>query len=171
MDSIAHALYGGLVTEHKKLFFWGMFFGALPDIITSLVAFFTNGIAGVMTFAFTDANTLSPAVYTTYYATHSFLCAAILALTLYLIDKKLIILAVPYLLHILFDIPFHCGLYGTRFLYPVNNLHVCGYSYGDHLWLWGINYAVLLVLYVGYFGKFKKRTQKQKDSSNLHNRA
>jgi hypothetical protein len=58
-----------------------------------------------------------------------------LYLVLYFIQKELAILAIPYGLHILCDIPFHNSRFSTRFLYPLSNFHLHGYSQRLHRWV------------------------------------
>lgn len=69
--------------------------------------------------------------YTLYYITHSFITVGLVFILLRFIRKELSILAFPLAFHVLFDIPFHCGIFGTRLIYPISDISFCGYEYTD----------------------------------------
>ncbi|SRR5258708_3178424 len=150
MDFISHGLYGGAIIIRKApQYYWlAVASGMLPDLLAGAFAMSKVGVLnGIKKFAGEDAHLPEP-VYKFYYVTHSFITTGILALLLYLIRKDLVILALPYAFHILCDIPFHRSRFCTRFLYPLSNFHIKGFSYKDHKWLYIPNYFIIIILYL-----------------------
>ncbi|MBI3888039.1 hypothetical protein HY310_03145, partial [Candidatus Microgenomates bacterium] len=88
-----------------------------------------------------------------YRATHTVFVPAFLALIL---PKKYKILALPYFLHILLEIPTHCGTFATRILWPFFDFHTCGVDYATNQWMWEISYGVLLGIFYLIYLKFYK---------------
>jgi hypothetical protein len=82
-------------------------------------------------------------VYAVYYSSHRLITTCALFLVLYFIQKDLAILAVPYGLHILCDIPFHDSCFSTRSLYPLSNFHIHGSSQRLHRW---VHLPILLLI-------------------------
>lgn len=159
MDTLAHGLYGVALaakSKNEKLMFAAAVSGMMPDVLVYGSAFVQLGIAGGWKFI-TDPNPAALSVpVSLYYYTHSFLTVLVLAGVLYLIKKKWVILALPYALHIFFDIFLHCGLFATRFLYPLSDFHICGVNYADHWWAWEANYGVLVLIFWWIYRKYYK---------------
>ncbi len=144
MDTLAHGLYGAALvagTRDEKKMFLAATFGMLPDIIPYAVSLAQHG-------NIYDVN------LTLYYATHN-IFAAVLLLLLF---RKHWFLAGAYGLHVFFDIFTHCGLFATRFLFPLSNLNFCTFNYGaGDAWLaWEINYGILIGIYYMIYLKWYK---------------
>lgn len=163
MDSLAHGLYGAAIFKKKKsLFWWVLVTGMIPDIIVIFYdEVWTHRVYPILQQLLELRLTMPPSYYL-YYITHSFITTLIIFISLRLIRKELSILAFPLALHILFDIPFHCGVFATRFFYPISNFNICGYSYTDfnHAWLWPVNYIIIGLLY--YFLRRREKRQNRK---------
>jgi len=158
MDTLAHGLYGAALltpTRNERLMVVAGFMGMLPDLIVQGAVIVEQGLShGVKTMGL-RGDEFPMNLLVLYRSTHSlFVVAAMVLLLLLFKKKKYLILVVPYLLHILFDIFTHCGLFGTRILFPVSDFHVCGISYADSLWAWEVNYGVLVAIYFGVYWKF-----------------
>lgn len=165
MDTLAHGLYGAAIFRKKKsLFWWALLFGMLPDIIFIAYHEIIESRLYPLLFHSLHINLAMGSPNTLYYITHSFVTVGLVFILLYFIRRELTILTFPLTLHILFDIPFHCGEFGTRFLYPFSNISFCGYDYADfnHAWLWPINYTIIGILYY-----FLQRREKRKKKSFL----
>jgi hypothetical protein len=154
MDTISHALYGGLVCRSKKKFILCCIFGALPDLMLATL----SPVKAVKIF-FTPGSSL-PEYYIYYYRLlHSFFTAGLIYLLIFLFNKKYRFLVFPYVLHILIDIPTHNGRFATRFLYPLSNVAIQGYSYIHHSWIWVANFVILVILYLWCYYKTKHVSQ------------
>lgn len=148
MDTLAHGLYGAALvagTRDEKKMLAAAIMGMMPDIVP-----YTVSLVQTHTTIFADNTNL-------YYATHSLLIVAIMAAILLIFKhRRWLIFVAPYLLHLLFDIPTHCGLYATRLFFPFNDLHFCGINYGSDWWMWEINYGVLVGIYYLIYTRFYK---------------
>ena len=158
MDTLSHALYGGLVTrrfsKNKQTFVLSFIFGALPDLMLATL----SPIRAVKIF-FTPGSSL-PEYYIYYYRIlHSFFTALLIYLCFRLFNKKYTYLAIPYFFHILLDIPTHSGHFATQFLYPFSTFAIQGYTYTRHLWLWITNFFVLIALYLWCYHKSRYAPQ------------
>lgn len=146
MDTLAHGLYGvALVAKNRdeKMMVTAAISGMLPDIIPYGVAFIQN-------------HNIYATNVTLYYSTHNIFVPVIAFMILWFFKRKWSILALPYLLHVLFDIFTHCGVYATRFLFPVSQFHFCGVNYGDYWWMWEVNYGILIgIFYLIYLKWYK----------------
>lgn len=158
MDTLSHALYGGLISrsisKDKKTFILCFIFGALPDLMLATL----SPIKAIKIFI-TPGSSLPQYYFFYYRILHSFFTAALIYLLISLFNKKYRFLIIPYCLHILIDIPTHSGRYATQFLYPFSTLSIQGYSYTRHLWLWIINFLVLVALSLWCYHKSKYAPQ------------
>lgn len=146
MDTLAHGLYGAAVfapTRDERLMFFGGVMGMLPDVI----------VYGVYVLQGYTIPYVPEASLGLYHWTHSFLVPLILFIIL---KKKWRFLAISYGLHILFDIPTHCGNFATVPFFPFSNWSTCGLNYADSLWAWEINYGILVGIFYLIYIKFYK---------------
>ncbi len=152
MTIIEHALYGGasVYKFDQKLFWWGMLIGLFPDIPPLLFAMYKVGAKkGLQHFTWKAISEDIPeSVYKLYDVTHSFVTVIIVSFILYFVARSLTILVIPWTLHILCDIPFHDSRFSTRFLYPLTNLHIHGYSQRNHRWIHIVNGFVIVSIYI-----------------------
>lgn len=159
MDTLAHGLYGAALvarTRDERLMVAAGFFGMLPDLIPYGMALTNTSLPKWMDLA-VNSNPVVPDFFIkSYYLAHSFVPILIVAVALFLFKRKWLILLIPYALHVAFDIPFHCSVFSTRFFYPLSDFHICGYSYADNLWVWEVNYGILVGIYYLIYTKFYK---------------
>lgn len=149
MDTLAHGLYGAAIfapTRDERLIFLGGVMGMLPDLVV-------YGIYGLQGYHIPNVPESSLGLY---HITHSLVLVAAVAAVIFLIKKKWALLALPYALHILFDIPTHCGIFATVPFFPLSNWSTCGFNYADSLWAWEINYGVLVGIFYLIYVKFYK---------------
>ncbi len=117
---MAHGLLGAAIfvpTKNDKLMFLGGVIGMLPDVIV-------YGVFAAQGYTIPYAPEASLPLY---HITHSLIFAGAAAI----IFRKY---AIPYILHILLNIPTHCGAFATQFLYPLSNFSFCAFNYADNLW-------------------------------------
>lgn len=143
MDTLSHALYGyaALRWRGPKAARWGALFGAAPDLIYSITAYsrrlMTQGWSGMSAprdnrIWLKDGPPLPPdlvADYNDFYRyTHSLVLLAIAAIIWYAVRRKPPWLLLPWLIHILMDIPSH-ERYTTQFLFPLSNFEIVGIAW------------------------------------------
>ncbi|MBL7159366.1 hypothetical protein ISS85_02750 [Candidatus Microgenomates bacterium] len=137
MDFVSHSLWGLTVVRKKNLFWLTVFFSVLPDIAYFLYFLDKRFSLGI--------GVTEPSLVSFYYFTHSFLTAFLIFTILYFFKRNYLTLALPYFFHVLLDIPVHCGLFSTRFLYPFSDFHFCGFRFEEHMLpILLINYLVLI---------------------------
>lgn len=156
MDTLAHGLYGAAVvapSRNEKLMATAGLAGMLPDLIVQGGMVLEQGLLPGFRLMGAKGEGFPQNLLVLYRATHSLFVPAFFWLVL---PKKWRVLAIPYLLHVLFDIFTHCGLFGTRILFPLSDFHVCGINYADSLWVWEVNYGVLVGIYFLIYWKFYK---------------
>lgn len=155
MTFFEHALYGGaLVYKIDPHLFWaGAAIGVLPDIPPLLYAMKNLGFKkGAQHILFDSvAEEIPERMYKLYDFTHSFIIPIVLCIILYFINKNFTILALSYALHIICDIPFHDNRFSTRFLYPITNFHINGFSKSRYLWMHIVSFCMLSVIYYRLF--------------------
>lgn len=154
MTFIEHGLIGGAIVykTNPDLFWLGVAAGMLPDIPPMALALYKTGIKQVVRRVSSGKeNDLPECVYKLYDTTHSFITAALIFLILFFLNKDLTILAVSYGFHIICDIPFHNNRFSTRFLYPLSNFHIHGYSQGKHRWIHIVSAIIILIVYIFLF--------------------
>lgn len=118
MDFVTHSVWGLTIVRKRKFFWLIILFSVLPDIAYPLYRFgyLPNGSVNF------------------YYFTHSLLAIFLVFFFLYLFKRPYLSLTLPYLAHVLIDIPTHCGLFSTRLFYPFSDLHICGWRFEEHAW-------------------------------------
>ena len=157
MDTLAHGLYGAAIlapTRNEKLMVAAGFMGMLPDLIVQGAIIAERGFSRGTSILGARGEEFPMNLLNLYRTTHSLFFVAIIALIFLVFKRKYLILVLPYLLHVLFDIFTHCGLFGTRIFFPLSDFHVCGINYADSLWFWEINYGVLVGIYFVIYWKF-----------------
>jgi membrane-bound metal-dependent hydrolase YbcI (DUF457 family) len=148
MDIISHAIWGVTFVRKKDLFWLAMFFGALPDLIStgigSLYSFLKTG-------SFLKENWwLNLPIWSKhlYFLFHSIFGLLILFFILFLFKRKFLILIIPYFLHIFIDLFTHRGDPIFRLFYPF-----IGYStervFGINWWESSFVILLNIILIVG----------------------
>lgn len=159
MDTLAHGLYGAAVvagSHDEKLMVAAGFMGMLPDLIVQGGIIAEKGLSQGLKLMGGAGEGFPMNLLGLYRTTHSLFFVAAIALALFVFKRKYLILILPYLLHVLFDVFTHCGIFGTRIFFPVSDFHMCGVNYADSLWAWEINYGVLIGIYFAIYWKFYK---------------
>jgi len=124
MDVLIHGLWGstlaGIKYKKPKLMFWGFIFGTLPDLLGAAPWMYYRRILIL------DIYDIPAWTLTIYNSTHNLITPFLIFLLIYLINKKYLFLVLPYLIHVLMDIPFHCHPIGIKLFYPLSNWSFCG---------------------------------------------
>ena len=150
MDTLAHGLYGAAIAAKggdERLMAAGGVMGMLPDLIVQGTIIAQTGLVSGLKIMGGAGEGFPTGLIALYRWTHSLLAVAVLAAFFLLFKRKYLILVLPYLLHIAFDIFTHCGVFGTRIFFPFSDWHVCGMDYAQSLWFWELNYGVLVLIY------------------------
>ena len=162
MDIVAHALWTTAVgiSIHRKRRFslaWLAFWGIFPDLFSFAVpAVVRIGwyLTGVTPHLLPDAK--SPQhfqfVWQLYYASHSLITFGIVFGLIWLLKKRPALELLGWLLHILIDIPTHQGIFALHFLWPLSPFSISGVRW-ENRWFLAMNYAALLLAYVGMWMK------------------
>ena len=124
MDVLIHGLWGsalaGIKYKKPKLMFWGFIFGTLPDLLGTAPWMYYRRILIL------DIYDIPAWTLTIYDSTHNLITPFLIFLLIYLINKKYLFLVLPYLIHVLMDIPFHCQPIGIKLFYPFSDWSFCG---------------------------------------------
>ncbi|GIV98468.1 MAG: hypothetical protein KatS3mg057_3125 [Herpetosiphonaceae bacterium] len=166
MDTLSHALWGYAVTRWRgpRTARWGAVMGAAPDLLYSSAALIDR-ISRKGLSALNERGGADPSIwrrdgpplpeelvyaYNTYYVwTHSLIILAAVALIWYLLRRRPPWLLLPWLVHILMDIPTH-ERYETPFLFPLSDFKIIGYSWGRPAILIANLTALALVYFLLY---------------------
>lgn len=157
MDTLAHGLFGAAVltpTRNEKLMAIAGAMGMLPDLVVQGAVIWETGFGEGLRIVAARGDDFPQNLMVLYRASHSLVAVVVIAVLLLAFKRKYLLLAAPYLLHVLFDVFTHCGLFGTRLFYPFSDWHFCGLSYADNLWGWEITYGVLVGIYFLIYWKF-----------------
>ena len=149
MDTLSHAVWGRLVLDGRprRLALAGALAGAAPDLLffvpSKIEQIVERGWAGVMLgrdrgIWQADGPSLPPELvdaYWRYYVwTHSFVVLGTVVLLAWLLlsrqHRPWLLLAIPYALHIVMDIPTH-ERYLTRPLHPISAWEFTGLTWSD----------------------------------------
>lgn len=169
MDVLSHGLWGGVIaraanrTKPRLSYWWSFWWGVFPDVaafgipflwLISVIAFspmrvediFSEHRAGPLMFANTYwFGKFAPTVYLYSHSLVVFIGVFALA---YVIRRRPTWELLPWLLHILMDIPTHTTqFYATPFLWPFSDVRVSGISWST-AWFMLVNYGTLLLLYL-----------------------
>lgn len=154
MDWLSHTLWSVTIVRKRNLLWLTIIFGLLPDIAYLFYILYKIFGSSVLTIEswtiqgdFWVQRISESALVNFYYFTHSFIAASLVFATLYFFKRNHLILSLPYVIHILLDIPVHCELFATRFLYPFSDFHICSFRFEEHtLIILFINYLILGVV-------------------------
>lgn len=146
MDFVSHALWGATIIRKKPEVWWAALFGALPDLLTAVYGFFKtkkNYFKYLKDIA--ENERPNESYFKVYYFFHSFIPISVIALIILIIKPALVIITIPYYLHIIMDIFMHRGVWATRIFYPLSNFHFQGKNWWQHKWIIIFNWAALIV--------------------------
>ena len=153
MDYFAHGFWTYLIFHRFRWKWWALFFGVLPDtaswFIFSIYNAFTNSVqwgAG-----HPDFSGVPNWTWTLYGISHSIIVFSIVFIIVWLFTKNIQWVLIPWLLHILIDIPTHSREFlPTPFLWPLSEWRFPGFSWGVQ-WFMILNYSALILLYIYFF--------------------
>lgn len=174
MDTLSHALWGyaSLRWRGPRSGRWALITGSAPDLIfgvtSNLGRLLTKGWEGLKPqerdprIWLRDGPPMPADLvedYDTYYVwAHSLVLLAAVALVWYAIRRRPPWLLLPWLLHLLMDIPSH-ERYLTPFLYPISDWKFEGWSWGRGPML-ALDVSGLLVVYAMLYARYWSRHRK-----------
>lgn len=166
MDTLSHALYGGVAFGRSSRISYGkaFFFGMAPDLF-SFGIFTATTVLGLVSGPDWSAGPPDPAsiphyVHVMYDLTHSLIVSGVLFGLVWLIMKKPMIELLAWPLHILVDIPTHSSaFFPTPFLWPLSDFYINGISWG-HWFIFYPNILTIIALYTAWY-VVRKRTRRK----------
>ncbi len=154
MDVFSHGFWGGLFFgKNRRLLFWAVLFGVLPDVIafSPLLFYAYNGhfVLGSQP----DMSMYPQTILTLYSITHSLVIAIPIYFFIRFFNRELSYAFLAWPLHILFDIPTHTADYfPTPFLYPISNFHISGISWSQP-YFFIANYTAIVAISIFLIAK------------------
>ena len=147
MDTLSHTLWGGGLFGFRGRPKTALLFGALPDLAAFGPWLAYRLATGRLEPGKPDLAIIPDFVFAAYDASHSLLVALAAVALLALRSRGLAFAALAWPVHILVDIPTHTRAYfPTPFLWPVSDLTVNGFSWGQP-WIWYPNLAGIALLF------------------------
>ena len=140
MDVFSHALWGPTIVRKRKLLALALAFGMLPDLVGATVTYTMDAIFHV------PIERIPSFFINLYYSTHSLLAIIILFIILLLFFRKYLILTLPYLFHLILDLPTHAGVYANRPFYPFSSFAFEGIRWEDNWWTIALSAMGLLII-------------------------
>jgi hypothetical protein len=151
MDTLAHGLWSFLLFHKQRWKYWALFFGLLPDLSSWTIYLFYNIITGSFARGPPDPFNVPDWVWTLYGLSHSIFIFMIVFVALWLIFKKIQWIIIPWIIHILMDVPTHSREFlPTPFLWPISTWYFPGFSWGNG-WFLIPNYSLLIIGYLYFF--------------------
>lgn len=166
MDTLSHALYGGVVFGRRSRFsYWlAFFFGMAPDLF-SFGLFFVTSFLGItehpdwQSGEHPDPSHIPVFVHTLYDGTHSLIIFALVFAIVWAVRRRAFWEMLAWPLHILVDIPTHSSeFFPTPFLWPISDFHVDGYPWSRPE-IFIPNVLLLIALYVWFWRKRRKQQE------------
>ena len=153
MDIFAHFLWIYILFYKYKYLNWALLFAILPDLLSW-------GIYSVYALASKTQHFGKPHlaqiprwVHTLYGITHSIFIFILVFVAVWISIKELPIFLLPWIIHILIDIPTHSrNFLPTPFLWPFSSWQFPGISWGSR-WFMIANYTLIIIcltLTIGY---------------------
>ncbi|MFH0804830.1 MAG: hypothetical protein V1916_01385 [Patescibacteria group bacterium] len=147
MDTVSHAAWGATVVRARPLVWWAAMSGALPDIIPALYGIVRYRWRYVQdTSSQRFVNNPDVGYLKVYHFCHSLIPISVVTVLLRVLAPHYWVLAIPYYLHILLDIPTHRGMWATRLLYPFSDVHAEGFNWWRHHWITVGNWSALVAV-------------------------
>lgn len=158
MDIFLHLLWGFTIArwffpKNRKVWFWGIFLGALPDLLGAGPWIYYRNIVKVY-----NIYQIPEWAVNVYNSTHNLFTAGLVFLIIYFTARKYLSLGLAYLFHVILDIPVHCEPIGIKIFFPLLNWSYCSPLYkvtqgpSSSAWSYGliltevIQYLLLLSL-------------------------
>lgn len=174
MDVLAHGLWTNVMYKlipatksSKKITYWGVAFGILPDLMSFTPVFVYAIYAAIFLkqpFLAGPPGESSPFFqYATesYNYTHSIVIWAAVVGLIWIIIRRFPWVLLGWVLHIVIDIFSHTEeFFATPFLFPLSGFKISAVSWAHPVFML-INYGLLVVLYLFVIPKITKRTSQQ----------
>lgn len=149
MDILSHAAWGATLVRKRPLVWWALLFGIAPDILGSgpgaLYLMFVKGVLwGNNTWQL-----LPEFLRQNYELWHSLFGLAIFGIILLLIQRRFLILLLPYFFHIVLDLFTHKTDILSRLFYPFvryNMNRVTGMNWWENGYIWWFSTAILVLV-------------------------
>jgi hypothetical protein len=161
MDIFSHALWGLTVVRKKELIWWTVLFGILPDIASTGIGFCYYLLKKGFSFPDHWWIFLPDWSKKLYFFFHSFFGLISIFFLLLIFKRRHLILTLPYLLHILFDLFSHKSDPLARLFYPLVNYRPereIGFNWWENWLLWYLNFFLLILVNVILFGRKRLKT-------------
>lgn len=154
MDIFSHILWTYVPFRNKLWRDEALFFAILPDFGFLFILLYVF----VSDKDFANAIPIMPDIFLIVYSTlHSFVAMSVVAIVVWKLRPRLLPALSGWFIHILMDIPFHEGTFGTRFLYPLfPDLYIPGVTWLDYRVL-AISYLALVLVYVYSLRRERKK--------------
>ena len=171
MDILAHGLWTNVMYKaipetrnNRKLTYWGIAFGLLPDLVSFTPVFIYGLYALIFKHQAFFAGPPGPDnpffnyAVQSYNYTHSIVIWLAATILLWIILKKFPIIMLGWALHIFIDIFSHTeAFFATPFLFPISGFKISIVSWAHPVFML-INYSLLIILYLFVIPKIAKRT-------------
>ena len=157
MDTFSHALWGKGLFGYRKFYWYPVFFGIFPDMISfgvfGIVKFLFNPKS--MQFGKPELSEIPVWVHSMYDFSHSMVIAMIFVLIFFKFDKNLFFASLAWPFHIILDFFTHSIEYfPTPILWPISDYKFDGIPWSNK-YVFGANLIGLIVLFSYRF--FKKK--------------
>ena len=147
MDGVSHAVWGATIVRKPPLVWWAALVGVLPDIISIGYGFIRFRRKYMETLReFSRSDTLDNSYMRVYYLAHSLVPITVITIIIALVRPIWTIVAIPYYLHIIMDVPTHHGIWATRIFYPFSDFHFQGANWWHHRWVNVANWGALIIV-------------------------
>jgi hypothetical protein len=171
MDVFAHGLWTNIMYKaipatrsSKKITYWGIAFGILPDLFSFVPVFIYAIYASIFrgqAFLAGPPDSSNPFfnyAAESYNYTHSAVIWVFVLFIVWAIIKKFPWILLGWGLHIGIDIFSHTEQYfATPFLFPLSGFKISAVSWAHPIFM-AINYSILILLYLFVIPKVTKRT-------------
>ncbi|MGV8169246.1 MAG: hypothetical protein ACP5N3_04285 [Candidatus Nanoarchaeia archaeon] len=154
MDVLAHALWGLIVFHSLSLNYWLIaLFSILPDLVSFVPWMIHNLVTKGRIYNSKDwknrtkmIKSIPKYVFRLYDITHSLVISGFIFLVLFFTVKEYSYYMLPWMLHIIIDIPSHPrDFFGTPILFPFSNFKFNGIPW-SHKWFMIINYSSIIIV-------------------------
>ena len=152
MDAVSHGAWGATLVRSRSLVGWAVLTGLLPDLLPAIYGIYRYRLAFFKDM--TDQSFANHPEHTyviLYRWCHSLIPISILTGITLAFAPSWTVLAIPYYLHLLLDIPTHQGIWATRLFYPLSDAHIDGRDWWRHSWVSIGNWAVIIGINLFFF--------------------
>jgi hypothetical protein len=149
MDVFSHGLWSYLIFHKQRWKYWAILVGVLPDLLSWFIFMLYRMVNGIA-WGGPDVMTIPQWVWDLYGLSHSLIVFMVVFGVLWLVFRRVQWILLPYLVHILIDIPTHSRHFlPTPFLWPISDWAFPGISWGQR-WFMMLNLSLIAIGYA-YF--------------------